>query len=134
MDDKRKIIFWGMLCCGILALMSLSASAFGQNVSPAGNLEGAMKDYAQLGTGSANALLGDLGIPQINDLNFAKIVAYLLFGAIGFIAFSYGKKTANWRVLAIGIALMGYPYFVSTTEMIYIIGAILTAMLYAWRG
>ena len=68
------------------------------------------------------------------DFSLAKIVAYIIFGAIGFVAFMYGKKNAFWRPMIIGIALMGYPYLVSGTLAIYLIGIALTAALYFWRG
>ena len=133
MGNKRKIAFWGVLCCGILALGFISASAFGQNATPTGNLDSALKDYIQLGGGSKNMISGAMGMPQASELDFAKIVAYILFGGVGFVAFTYGKKIGSWRALAIGIALMGYPYFVSATATIYWIGAILTLMLFLWR-
>jgi hypothetical protein len=37
------------------------------------------------------------------------IVAGLLFGAIGFMAFWYGRKMSLWKPLAIGLGLMVYP-------------------------
>jgi hypothetical protein len=67
------------------------------------------------------------------DFSIAKIVAYIIFGAIGFVAFAYGKKNTFWRPMVIGLALMGYPYFVSETLPIYLIGIALTAALYFWR-
>lgn len=134
MDDKRKTALSCVLCCGVLVLAHFVIPALAQNVNQARVLDGVLKDYTQLGGSSTNMILGATGLPQANDLDFAKIIAYVFFGGIGFVAFMYGKKTAFWRPLVIGIALMGYPYFISTTAMIYIIGAILTAMLYFWRG
>ena len=72
-------------------------------------------------------------MPQLSDLNFANILAYTIFGAIGFVAFVYGKRMTKWRTMALGIALIAYPYFISSTLIIYIIGVILTAALYFWR-
>ena len=63
----------------------------------------------------------------------AKIAAYIIFGAIGFAAFAYGKKNMFWRTMVVGVALMAYPYFCSGTLTIYIIGIALTAALYFWR-
>lgn len=67
------------------------------------------------------------------DFSIAKIAAYIIFGAIGFVAFAYGKKNAFWRPMVIGLALMGYPYFVSEILPIYLIGIALTIALYFWR-
>ena len=72
-------------------------------------------------------------MPQLGDLNLANIIAYTIFGAIGFVAFAYGKRMTKWRTMIIGIVLMAYPYFISATWIIYVIGTILTAALYFWR-
>jgi hypothetical protein len=71
---------------------------------------------------------------QPGDFGFAKTAACIIFGAIGFVAFVYGKKNAFWRTMIIGFALMVYPYFFSGTLAIYLIGIILTAVLYFWRA
>jgi hypothetical protein len=67
------------------------------------------------------------------DFNFFKIVACGLFGAIGFVAFVYGKRQSEWKPMITGALLMAYPYFISDTIAIYLIGAVLTASLYFWR-
>lgn len=63
----------------------------------------------------------------------ANIIAYIVFGSIGFVAFVYGKKNALWHPMVIGIALTVYPYFISGTLLIYAIGVCLTVVLYFWR-
>ena len=72
-------------------------------------------------------------MPQLGDLNLANIAAYAIFGAIGFVAFVYGKKMSLYRTMIIGLVLMVYPYFISVTWAIYAVGMILTAALYFWR-
>lgn len=67
------------------------------------------------------------------DFTLAKVMAYLIFGGVGFVAFVYGKKNIIMRPMIIGIVLMGYPYFVSETWLLYLIGIALTAALYFWR-
>ena len=67
------------------------------------------------------------------DFDFAKIAACSIFGAIGFVAFAYGKRNTKWRTMSIGIVLMAYPYFFSGTLAVYLIGVALTAALYFWR-
>ncbi len=71
---------------------------------------------------------------MFGDFNFAKIAACSIFGAIGFVAFVYGKRNTLWRTMVVGIALMVYPYFFSGMLAIYLIGIVLTAALYLWRG
>ncbi len=57
----------------------------------------------------------------------------IVFGAIGLAAFVYGKKQGLWKPMALGVALMGYPYFVSQTWLVFLIGALLTAGLFFFR-
>jgi LPXTG-motif cell wall-anchored protein len=77
--------------------------------------------------------LAGFTVPQTGDFNTANILAYIIFGGIGFVAFVYGKKNKILRPMLIGCALMGYPYFFTGTLVLYIIGVILTAALYFWR-
>lgn len=64
------------------------------------------------------------------NMSFANIFAGILFGAIGFSAFLYGKKQASAKALILGIILMVYPYFVPNTIASYAIGIVLTAALF----
>ncbi|VAW11630.1 hypothetical protein MNBD_BACTEROID05-981 [hydrothermal vent metagenome] len=75
--------------------------------------------------GSSNGLIAGFSI--------GGLVAGLLFGSIGFIAFFYGKKRSEFRPLLIGIALMVYPYFLRQTIVLWIVGAGLTVALYFFR-
>lgn len=77
--------------------------------------------------------MAGIGILQAGDFSGAKIFACIIFGAIGFAAFVYGKKNNFLRPMIIGIALMAYPYFFSGTLGLYLIGLALTAALYFWR-
>ncbi|OGW79752.1 MAG: hypothetical protein A3G33_01735 [Omnitrophica bacterium RIFCSPLOWO2_12_FULL_44_17] len=63
-------------------------------------------------------------------MSATNLIAGIIFGGIGFVAFIYGKKQASWKPLAIGIALMAYPYFVSNTIALYAIGGLLTLSLF----
>ena len=63
----------------------------------------------------------------------AYIFGALLFGIIGFAAYRYGKKAEIAAPKWIGVALMLYPYGVSETWMLYIIGAGLCVALYGYR-
>ncbi|MDD5384795.1 MAG: hypothetical protein PHG89_07945 [Gallionella sp.] len=64
---------------------------------------------------------------------YANLFAGILFGSAGFAAFVYGKKSANWQPMAIGAALMVYPYFIEETWLLYAIGITLCAGIFVWR-
>ena len=52
----------------------------------------------------------------------------LLFGAIGLGFFVYGRKQRAIVPLACGIALMVFPYFISGTAWLIIVGVVLVAI------
>lgn len=57
----------------------------------------------------------------------------VLFSAIGLGYFVYGKRQKAIVPLVCGIALMVYPYFISSTALLVGIGALLTAAPYVIR-
>jgi hypothetical protein len=77
--------------------------------------------------------LPGIGLPQATDFSAAKILAYIIFGAIGFAIFLYGKKSKSFRHMIIGAVLMAYSYFISGTFFLYFVGIALIAILYFWR-
>jgi hypothetical protein len=84
-------------------------------------------------TDYGNIIATVTGSPQGGGFGMAKIIAWVIFGAIGFVAFAYGKKSRSMRPMILGGILMIYPYFVSETWPLYIVGGIFTAALYYWR-
>jgi hypothetical protein len=68
------------------------------------------------------------------DLSASSLIAGLIFGSIGFVAFIYGKRMNLWKPMLCGIALMIYPYFVADTLALFAIGAVGTAALFFLRG
>ena len=54
----------------------------------------------------------------------------LLFGSIGLGFFIYGKKQRAPVPLVCGLALMGFPYFVSNVALLVIVGLVLIAIPY----
>lgn len=58
----------------------------------------------------------------------------LLFGSIGLGFFVYGKKQRVVVPLVCGLALMAFPYFVSSTVWLVIIGLSLIAIPYFVRA
>ena len=63
----------------------------------------------------------------------AEIIANVLFGSVGFVAFIYGKRMHIWKPMFIGLALMAYTYFVQSPILLYGIGTVLTAGLFVFR-
>jgi hypothetical protein len=63
----------------------------------------------------------------------AYIVGSILFSIVGFIIYRYGKKTAQPTPKWLGVALMFYPYLISDTLMLYIVGAGLCVAAYMYR-
>lgn len=63
-------------------------------------------------------------------MSAGDIVGSLVFSGVGFVAFSYGKKTRNFRLLAMGGVLMIFPYFVGNTTLMWLVGAALSGSLY----
>jgi hypothetical protein len=64
----------------------------------------------------------------------ASIFWGMLFGAIGLGYFVYGKRQEKFAPLLCGIALMVFPYFVSSAVWLVAIGAALMAIPYFFRG
>ncbi len=69
-------------------------------------------------------------------LNFStgNMLGGLVFGSIGFVAFVYGKRTESWITMLIGFALMAFPYLVSDTLWMVVVGSVLSLCLYIFRG
>jgi hypothetical protein len=65
----------------------------------------------------------------------SSIIFGLLFGTIGLGFFIYGKKQQEFVSLCCGIALMAFPYFVTNTILLCVIGVVLICIpfLYARR-
>lgn len=63
----------------------------------------------------------------------AYMIGAILFGIVGIAAYRYGKKASLAKPKWIGLALMLYPYAISETWMLYVVGAALCAGLYIFR-
>ncbi|MBI3602606.1 MAG: amino acid transport protein [Candidatus Omnitrophica bacterium] len=63
----------------------------------------------------------------------ANLIGNIIFSAIGFGAFVYGKKNKQYKAMTIGLILMIYPYFNGHTFWIYVIGVALTTALFLFR-
>ena len=57
----------------------------------------------------------------------------VVFGSVGFAYFVYGKKQRLLVPLLCGIGLMGFPYFMSNTVPLVIVGVVLSLVPYFFR-
>ena len=64
----------------------------------------------------------------------AYIFGAVVFGIIGIAAYRYGKKNQRKMTKWLGVALMLYPYAISETWLMYVVGAGLCAGLFFDRG
>ena len=69
-----------------------------------------------------------------SSFSFTNLIVGLIFSGIGIVAFVYGKKQGSFKPLLIGIALMVYPYFLTSTFWLCTVGIGLCLLLYYWRG
>jgi hypothetical protein len=61
----------------------------------------------------------------------ANLFGSFLFGLIGMAAVTFGKKEGRLNPMILGFVLMAYPYFISRTWLLYVVGTVLTGAL--WR-
>lgn len=73
------------------------------------------------------------GSNLIGGFSLGGLFSIVLFGSIGFVAFIYGKRNTEFRPIIIGILLMGYPYFIRNTIVLYLVGVALTVALFVFR-
>ena len=66
-------------------------------------------------------------------LDTSSLLWGLLFGSIGLGFFVYGRRQKRVVPLACGVALMVFPYFVSNTILLVILGLALIAIPYFVR-
>jgi hypothetical protein len=58
------------------------------------------------------------------------ILGAVLFGLIGYVAFRRGRKTSRATLTWVGVVLMLYPYAVSPTWLLWVVGIALCAWVY----
>lgn len=106
----------------IVILSCLGVSAYGQNSQ---ELIGQLAKIYKGSEESSSGLIGGFSV--------WGLAGGFLFGSVGFIAFVYGKKNSEIRLMLIGIALMVYPYFLRGTLALFLVGSGLIAALYFLR-
>lgn len=67
------------------------------------------------------------------EISLANIIGWSLFGIIGMAAFMYGKKQGSWKTMVVAAGLMVYPYFVTNTVLMWIVGVALTVSIFYFR-
>ncbi|HEU4406077.1 MAG TPA: hypothetical protein VFS43_12485 [Polyangiaceae bacterium] len=65
-----------------------------------------------------------------------SLLASLLVGSAGFVSFVYGRKQGRLPQMLVGVALMAFPYFVSSVPLMLGVGAGLLGLLalVVWLG
>ena len=63
----------------------------------------------------------------------AYLFGLILFGVISIAAYGYGRKQKKRNAKWLGVSLMLYPYAISDTVWLYVVGVALTAGLFVWR-
>jgi hypothetical protein len=66
-------------------------------------------------------------------MDTAWLLGNVLFSSIGVGYFIYGKKQSVPMPLFCGVALMVFPYFISSTWAEFLLGGVLTALPYFVR-
>jgi len=66
-------------------------------------------------------------------MSSAPLLWGLLFGSLGAGYFVYGKKQGAIVPLLCGIALVVFPYFVTSTWLMVVVGTVLAALPYFVR-
>jgi len=51
------------------------------------------------------------------------LIGVVIFGIVGFVVYRLGKKKSFQATKWIGVALMLYPYAISATWLLYVVGA-----------
>jgi hypothetical protein len=67
------------------------------------------------------------------SISTANLLWGILFGAIGFGFFIYGKKQKRPVPFLCGLGLMVFPYFVSNTPLLVVTGGVLTAVPFVFK-
>lgn len=75
--------------------------------------------------------INNLLIQQLSHLTPAYIFWVILFSFLGLGYFRYGRKQSDFVLLSCGISLMLFPYFVSNTYLLALIGIIIALIPYS---
>lgn len=62
-----------------------------------------------------------------------SIISGLFIGLVGLVLLNYGRKEISIRMLAAGLAMCIYPYFVTSLLYTWLCFAGILALLWAWQ-
>ena len=65
---------------------------------------------------------------MLGSFSLSWIIIAGFFGILGMAYFMYGKKSLRYMFLICGIVLMVYPYFVTQTVYMVIVGVVVSAV------
>jgi len=65
--------------------------------------------------------------------NEASLLWGVVFGAVGLAYFVYGRKQKRFVPLFCGLGLMVFPYFMSNTVLLVVVGLALSVVPYFFR-
>ena len=66
------------------------------------------------------------------DFSAGSLFASLIVSGVGYFLFSYGRKTTDLPKIAVGLVMLVYPYFVTSTVMMVGIAVALVAGLWVF--
>ncbi|MDD5629006.1 MAG: hypothetical protein PHU21_08075 [Elusimicrobia bacterium] len=69
----------------------------------------------------------------VSGMSGWNIVGNLLFSGLGFVALMFGRRQGRFQPMALGAALMLFPYFVSSTALMFAVGTALSAAAFFLR-
>ncbi len=64
----------------------------------------------------------------------AYLFGLIFFGIAGYALFRFGRRTERPRLKWIGLAMMLYPYLITDTVGLYVVGGLLAAAAWIMRG
>ena len=70
----------------------------------------------------------------VMDVSSSGLLISVIFGAIGMGYMAYAKAQRDGRALIAGLALCIFPYFVTNTWLMILVGAVITVLPYLLRN
>jgi hypothetical protein len=64
------------------------------------------------------------------NLDGNALLVSLVIGSVGFVSFVYGKRQQRLPQMVVGLALMGFPYFISSIPWMFGIAVALVGTLW----
>lgn len=108
----------------LISMVLLCGLAFGQKTGGAFDIVDEIANMEKPAASNNDIIAG---------FSMGALIGGLLFGGIGFVALVYGKKTARFRTMIIGVFLVMLPYFAQSPAILYPVGIVLTLGLYLTR-